>query len=122
MRISDWSSDVCSSDLGDTFWYKQRTGRTVTAIYPLHPSSMSLEDGKWNFDNGSLRMNDIDPLDLVIFKHFHPDSLTRGLSPLEPLRSTLENEWSEIGRAHDRTPVTNTHLVCSLLIEKNKNN
>src|SRR3546814_10096628 len=101
MRISDWSSDVCSSDLskrddhpmakllrrpnpamsgydlqlwtsstrdiyGDTFWYKQRTGRTVTAIYPLHPSSMSLEDGKWNFDNGSLRMNDIDPLDLVI--------------------------------------------------------
>lgn len=79
---------------GDTFWYKQRTGRTVTAIYPLHPSSMSLEDGKWNFDNGSLRMNDIDPMDLVIFKHFHPDSLTRGLSPLEPLRSTLENEWS----------------------------
>src|SRR3546814_6126856 len=61
MRISDWSSDVCSSDL-----YKQRTCRTVTAIYPLHPSSMSLEDGKWNFDNGSLRMNDIDPLDLEI--------------------------------------------------------
>src|SRR3546814_12230965 len=39
-------------------------------------------------------MNDIDPLDLEIFKHIHPDSLTRGLSPLEPLRSTLENEWS----------------------------
>src|SRR3546814_16484224 len=94
MRISDWSSDVCSSDLGDTFWYKQRTGRTVNAIYPLHPSSMSLEDGKWNFDTGTLRMNDIDQLALVIFKHFHPYSLTRGLSPLDTLRPTMVNARS----------------------------
>src|SRR3546814_10509016 len=27
----------------------------------------------------------------------------------------------ELGRAHVRTPVTNAHLVCRLLLEKNKN-
>jgi HK97 family phage portal protein len=79
---------------GDTFWLKRRTGGTVTSLYPLHPASMTHEDGVWNFDNGSLRLRDIEETDLVRFRHFHPDSLTRGLSPLEPLRSTLENEWS----------------------------
>src|SRR3546814_5717189 len=28
----------------------------------------------------------------------------------------------KIGRAHVRTPVTNAHLVCRLLLEKKKNN
>jgi HK97 family phage portal protein len=79
---------------GRTAWFKRRQGRRVTGLYPLHPSSLTLDDGKWNFDNGTLKMSDIPREDLVLFKHFHPDSLTSGLSPLEPLRSTLENEWS----------------------------
>lgn len=81
---------------GDTFWFKRRdNNRVVRELYPLHPSSMSLqEDGTWTFDNGKRRMTDITDADLVHFRSFHPDSLTRGLSPLEPLRSTLENEWS----------------------------
>lgn len=79
---------------GDTFWYKRRVGGRVVGLYPLHPSSMSYDDGAWNFDNGRLKMSDIPDTDLVRFRDFHPDSLTRGLSPLEPLRSTLENEWS----------------------------
>jgi len=79
---------------GDTFWYKQRQGGRVVGLYPMHPASMTHEGGSWNFDNGKLRMKDIPDADLVRFADFHPDSLTRGLSPLEPLRSTLENEWS----------------------------
>lgn len=79
---------------GDTFWFKRRQGRRIVGLYPLHPASMSHENGQWNFDNGSLRLTDIDESDLVIFRDFHPDSLTRGLSRLEPLRATLENEWS----------------------------
>jgi HK97 family phage portal protein len=79
---------------GDTFWYKRRTNGRVTGLFPLHPSSMSYEDGSWNFDNGRLVLRDIPDSDLVKFRDFHPDSLSRGLSPLEPLRSTLENEWS----------------------------
>lgn len=77
---------------GDTFWFKRRLNGKITGLFPLHPSSMTYDDG-WNFDNGTLRMTNIDDTDLVIFRGFHPDSLNRGMSPLEPLRSTLENEW-----------------------------
>lgn len=81
---------------GHTFWYKQRKGGTVVGLYPLHPASMTYDEAKsnWRFDNGKLVMDDIADTDLVHFRSFHPDSTTLGLSPLEPLRSTLENEWS----------------------------
>lgn len=88
-----WTSSTYDI-FGDTFWFKQRVGGRVTGLYPLHPASMNLEDGKWNFDNGTMRMSDIDESDLVRFCDFDPNSLTRGLSALEPLRATLENEWS----------------------------
>jgi len=79
---------------GDTFWYKKRARGQVVGLYPFHPSSMTYDDGAWTFDNGKLVLKDIPDSDLVRFRDFHPDSLARGLSPLEPLRSTLENEWS----------------------------
>lgn len=78
---------------GDTFWYKRRENGGVVGLYPLHPSSMVWEDGAWTFDNGKRRIENIPDTDLVHFRGFHPDSSTRGLSPIEPLRSTLENEW-----------------------------
>src|SRR3546814_9986544 len=34
----------------------------------------------------------------------------------------LPTQRDEIGRAHVRTPVTNAHLVCRLLLEKKKQN
>jgi HK97 family phage portal protein len=79
---------------GDTFWYKRRRRGQVEGLYPLHPSSMAYNDGSWSFDNGRLVLRDIPDADLVRFRDFNPDSLSRGMSPLEPLRSTLENEWS----------------------------
>lgn len=81
---------------GETFWYKQRQAGRVVGLYPLHPSAMHLDErtGLWSFDNGKLRLEDIADRDLVRFRSFNPDSLTRGMSPLEPLRATLENEWS----------------------------
>src|SRR3546814_3802747 len=36
MRISDWSSDVCSSDLGPTAWHCDQRGREQ-AFLPLPP-------------------------------------------------------------------------------------
>src|SRR3546814_5784424 len=35
-------------------------------------------------------------------------------------RSTAMSHSGQIGRAHVRTPVTNAHLVCRLLLEKKK--
>jgi HK97 family phage portal protein len=80
---------------GDTFWYKLRRGGQAVGLYPLHPSSMTWESekGTWRFDNGNRVLDNIKDADLVHFRGFHPDSTVRGLSPLEPLRSTLENEW-----------------------------
>lgn len=92
----EWTSSMRNL-YGDAFWYKRRDGAgTVRELYPLHPVSMTydVKTNTWRFDNGTLVLESIKPEDLVVFKSFHPDSTHRGLSPLEPLRSTLENEWS----------------------------
>lgn len=81
---------------GDTFWQKRRTNGTLTGLFPLHPTAMTWNPSKqaWDFDNGTLKMSDIGDEELVHFRGFDPESMVRGMSPLEPLRSTLENEWS----------------------------
>lgn len=79
---------------GEAFLGKQRdAGGRPIQLLPLHPTAMQLEDdGTWTFDNGRLRVKGIVPEDLIHFSTYNPDTLDRGLSPLEPLRSTLENE------------------------------
>ena len=80
---------------GEAFWLKRRKGGRLTGLYPLHPSAMSeSKDGGWDFDNGKMKMAGIPKVDIVHFKDFNPDSLSRGMSRIEPLRATLENEWS----------------------------
>jgi HK97 family phage portal protein len=89
-----WTSSMVDI-YGEAFWFKQRRGGRVVGLYPFHPTAMSWDDetGAWKFDNGSLKMNRIPSADLVHFRGFHPTSMSHGLSPLEPLRATLENEW-----------------------------
>lgn len=86
---------------GDAFWGKIRDpgGRPVELVL-LHPAAMRCKvDEKtgvrsWDFDNGRLKMGDIPDHDVVHFHTYNPDDPNRGLSPLEPLRATLENEDS----------------------------
>ena len=80
---------------GEAFWYKRRSGGRVVGLYPLHPASMMWDEdhSSWYFDNGTLRLAGVADSDLVHFRSYNPESMTRGMSPLEPLRSTLENEW-----------------------------
>jgi HK97 family phage portal protein len=77
---------------GESFWAKVRDagGRPIELI-PIHPTRVHDDDGDWQIDVKGQRIG-IKRRDLVQFRTFNPDSLTRGLSPLEPLRSTLENE------------------------------
>src|SRR3546814_3645482 len=42
MRISDWSSDVCSSDLRSTLELRQALPERVTLVYDAVPSRPSL--------------------------------------------------------------------------------
>lgn len=90
-----WTSST-RDIFGESAWYKSRAreGGPVQGLYPLHPTGMSPnEDGSWDFSNGALRMSQIPPYDLVRFKAFDPVSTVRGMSAMEPLRATLENEW-----------------------------
>src|SRR3546814_6701883 len=40
---------------------------------------------------------------------------------VERLQPQIDHEVAKIGRAHVLTPVTNSHLVCRLLLEKKNN-
>ena len=98
-RVFFWNWMESTYDIfGETFAGKIRDagGRPVQLV-PLHPSAMresGERDGRvlWDFDNGKVRISNIPDEDLVHLRTYNPDSFTRGLSKLESLRSTLENE------------------------------
>jgi HK97 family phage portal protein len=93
-----WMWTLSTKDIqGEAFWLKvrDRGGRPVELL-PIHPTKVIDEtddDGKttWKI---RLRSGDVtvQRRDLVHFREFNPDTLLRGMSKLEPLRSTLENE------------------------------
>src|SRR3546814_9610115 len=116
MRISDWSSDVCSSDLHP----QTRTEFQVERLDQNHVPDVKArqpEDG---------------PLS---GRHMFPNKL---ISPLVPFAAgIIGTQYSssflsffgnaqraipfEIGRAHACTPDNNEHIVNSLLLETKQN-
>jgi HK97 family phage portal protein len=91
-----WTSSIFDI-YGEAFLFKRRVpGPVGVELYPFHPTSMSWDEdtSTWTFNNDTKRIDGIKPLDVVHFRDFHPTSTRCGLSPLEPLRATLENEWS----------------------------
>src|SRR3546814_2540840 len=110
MRISDWSSDVCSSDLPklvkfsgqdrqimeDAISHGLTDGCTVPFQKPGElPGSISFATPKGEVDDEKLLFAQL-----------------IGSLAFEAARRV------KIGRAHVCTPVTNAHLVCRLLLEK----
>ncbi len=85
---------------GEAFWYKVRGGLgQVLGLLPMHPSRVAVErdkDGKvvyvFTLGVASAGLLRAPAADVVPFLRYHPDNLMRGLSRLEPLRSTLLNE------------------------------
>src|SRR3546814_6441268 len=105
MRISDWSSDVCSSDLH---------------VYPFAIGGLAdfLDIILGTVIDAPRRA-----------KLFHRASslvaARRGIHRMPQCRGKLNSGGAEtagapvqIGREHDSTPVTNQHLVCRILLEK----
>jgi HK97 family phage portal protein len=91
-RFWEWTASTFDV-FGEAFHYKRRDRSGVPfQLVPLHPTGMTLREGRWWFDNGTSRLENIDPADVVHYKGYNPDTIDRGLSPLEPLRDTLENE------------------------------
>jgi HK97 family phage portal protein len=82
---------------GEALWLKvrDRGGRPVE-LHPMHPTCVQSEmrDGRivYEINTPTVTIHNIDESDMVHFKTYNPDDPCRGMSPLEPLRSTLENE------------------------------
>src|SRR3546814_5362844 len=126
MRISDWSSDVCSSDLNTSppFGGEVFTGLLLEAF-------LAMEKGK----RGPRLIPDEQPLDLFVTVTDlagHPELLSLNSPPRvmetehrlvisfsgygDQARPLGDIPGLQIGRAHVRTPATNAPLVCRLLL------
>lgn len=82
---------------GSMAWGKirDRAGRPRELVL-LHPAGLTREvkDGTtlWAFRGRGVVVENIPDHDIVFFHNYNPDDPSAGLSPLEPLRATLENE------------------------------
>src|SRR3546814_9730014 len=106
MRISDWSSDVCSSDLvkDDVFTSIHIEEFEVTA----RDTRLGPEDITRDIPNvGEEALRNLDEAGIV--------SIGAEVGPGDILAGKIT---PKIGRAHVCTPVTNAHIVCSLLLEQ----
>src|SRR3546814_1697925 len=99
MRISDWSSDVCSSDLSDG-----QVGHVVVVHdIEMNPVGAGGDNILYFFPQAGKVSGQ------------QAGSNTGGLGS----RHGREFLWCEVDRKSTRlTPVTNAHLVCRLLLEK----
>lgn len=85
---------------GEAFWYKQRNADgQVIGLLPMHPSRTMVRRNdagqiEYVFTLGvaSAGILTAPADDVVAFLRYNPENLMRGLSRLEPLRSTLLNE------------------------------
>src|SRR3546814_10406902 len=121
MRISDWSSDVCSSDLLQPANSVTRARGDVSPVSSDDADPERLESRPYPYaDSRALSTGIMLP---VLSTPFMPQSKNRCSEALDP-GSQLDLPGPgaavlamQIGRAHVRTPVTNAHLVCRLLLE-----
>src|SRR3546814_6933756 len=109
MRISDWSSDVCSSDLFSVPAIPQQLDAAAAAEAPA-PSSAA----KPAADSDDSKIAEI-----VVTAQRREEKLQEVPIAVTAM-DAKQIETREIGRAPVWTPVTNSQLVCRLLIEKKK--
>src|SRR3546814_2101394 len=109
MRISDWSSDVCSSDLG-------------VEDLPLMPGLAEIADAATVLDAPQGRIVESYAPGTVAaaeFRSFYAQSLPQlGWTAVDAGQAgPLEFRPQAIGRTHVRTPVTNAEHLSRLLLE-----
>src|SRR3546814_4108993 len=129
MRISDWSSDVCSSDLAAR--HAERV-LTLTSIMSTTGNRRLPRASKEAMRVLANRPMSGDPEDLIAYSVDAARVIGSPGYPAEEhrlqrrVRADFERGFypqgvarQKIGRAHVGTPVTNAHLVCRLLLDKN---
>src|SRR3546814_3940530 len=109
MRISDWSSDVCSSDLWERESPKPSRSSPNPPISRNGPGRASASRHVDRACGGRVGHRAI----------LSPSIRAPARAPVRRAVPPPAASHREIGRAHV-TPVTNAHLVCRLLLEKKK--
>src|SRR3546814_8836095 len=114
MRISDWSSDVCSSDLMLRQIDEAREGQRH-AERALAKAQRRHEEQQTELTE--LRLRYREQLQKLEQQRTQIETLTTERQTLT--RQVLSNRgqidgMEQIGREHVGTPVTNAHLVCRL--------
>src|SRR3546814_4248520 len=115
MRISDWSSDVCSSDL-----LHRHVSRALLERQVARPrvARIGEEGALVDIEVEVDRIERDDPRqDGLVRRDEIADGDEVAVDAAADRRPDL-GVLEEIGRAHVWTPVTNAHLVCRLLLEK----
>src|SRR3546814_1799477 len=108
MRISDWSSDVCSSDLVGLLHRVAEGRRQLRSALDRRPA-LGVQRNVVGRARGP---GDAQPAGIAF------DRVEEGRRRLREAEGMVARRPAEIGRAHVRTPVTNAQLVCRLLLEK----
>src|SRR3546814_9280623 len=131
MRISDWSSDVCSSDLA------YLANASVYTVVPglRHPGlrhlrrDVAMAPGRESHTCAASECRGSCSPAPMAFKRYParrnpsfvgPGDLVLGMVGGRSCR-TVARDDGEIGRAHVLTPVTHAHLVFSHFLDINKN-
>src|SRR3546814_9398839 len=131
MRISDWSSDVCASDLrsrGRGFKASSEDGAgrpprpwRSEGGAALHPAAAPLFRGKPRQEAGGTGYRPTLYLCLNAPDAEGPHLCADGEEPLHPRgkgAAAAGLSGAVIGRAHVCTPVPNALLVCRLMLDK----
>jgi HK97 family phage portal protein len=96
-----WLWTASTKDIyGESAWLKLRdAGGRPIELLPVHPTKLIDEVDEdtgnvtWKIRlTGADRDIKVERRDLVIHREYNPDTIHRGMSKLEPLRATLENE------------------------------
>src|SRR3546814_9015746 len=104
MRISDWSSDVCSSDLAEQAVPLRLEGAVVDRLRLLDLAVGPAPDAFWRSQS-----------DLDLVKRLR---LRRGVHEVHQF--LVHAQVLPDRKSTRLNPVTNAHLVCRLLLEKKK--
>src|SRR3546814_2232719 len=121
MRISDWSSDVCSSDLAILAKaMSEESLKQVAAIISAKKVSLTPEEARELAKRALKFKQERGRLPSITSPDAWEKRMAEGVAFLERMKAEAANGSSAIGRAHVRTQVNNAHLVRTPTIEKNK--
>src|SRR3546814_10187491 len=117
MRISDWSSDVCSSDLPNG-WGDRRflcpVERSEPEAHAHHQAGRGRPRPLGAGEAGGFAQFSL-PIHADIGRELPREFIAQPQSKFDVRQARTDAEF-KIGRAHVWTPVTNAHIVCSLTL------